>query len=358
MKILKAIKKHKKLTVFVFVLLLALFIIFRPRQDKPLAVQEVKRGDVVVSVSTNGTVAAKRSVNLSFQISGKLSYLGVKKGDFVYENQAIAALDQRTAQKNLEVALKNYSEQRNTFEQIQDNYQDRAPDQALNDAMKRVLQNNQYDLDKAVLSVELQDLVKEQSVLTTPISGIVTRADIVLAGAYVSSSTIFAVSDPTSMVFDMEVDEADIGKVAQGQIAKVILDAYQDKVFSLPVSYIDFASHITSTSSTAYTVEVNLPNDTNFKFRMGMSGEGEIIIEQVKDTIYIPSSSIFDKNYVYIKTKKELRKKEIVTGLQNDTQTQVIRGLSVGDMVVIEPTSLPNTKTAGLSTPFLRRIFR
>ncbi|MBI2074919.1 MAG: HlyD family efflux transporter periplasmic adaptor subunit [Candidatus Levybacteria bacterium] len=252
-----------------------IFFLAWPRKKAVLPIEEAQSVDAITTISANGAITAKRMVNLSFALSGQLVYLGVQKGDTVSAFQTVGVIDQRTLEKNLQTALRNYSLQRNTFEQTQDNYQDRTPEQALSDAMKRILQNNQYDLEKAVLSVELSDLAKQQSVLTTPITGIVTRADVSLAGVYVTPSTIFTIVDPTSLVFSMDVDEADISKMHEGQKVNVVLDAYPDTHLSLTVKTIDFSSHTTATGANAYTVEAELPNN-GIKFRLGMSGNAEI----------------------------------------------------------------------------------
>lgn len=270
-------RKKRSIIAISMVMLFVLFLAF-PRKQVVLPTEETPQVTVSTSVSANGTITAKRMANLSFSLSGQLVYLGVQKGDTVAAYQTIAVIDQRTAEKNLQVALRNYSLQRNTFEQTQDNYQDRTPEQALNDAMKRVLQNNQYDLEKAVLSVELADLAKQQSVLTTPIAGVVTRADVVSSGVYVTPATVFTVVDPASLVFSMDVDEADISKVHKGQTVNVILDAYPDTPVSLTVESIDFASHTTATGANAYTVEAALPTNNGMVYRLGMSGNAEILL--------------------------------------------------------------------------------
>jgi hypothetical protein len=55
----------------------------------------------------------------------------------------------------------------------------------------------------------------------------------------------------------------------------------------------------------------------------------------------IQSTDIFDNNYVYVKTKKGFVKRALSLGLQNDTQAQVLSGLSAGDTVALDPTSVP-----------------
>lgn len=143
------LKTHKKF-VFLAIVIIVLLIIFWPRPKKPLETQTIKRGDIVQTLSATGSVDAT-SVSLSFLSGGKLVYLGVKKGDYVKKGQVIAELDQRIVQKNLETALRNYSEQRNSFDSTKESNQNRKIEEALTDSMKRILQNNQYDLEKAVI---------------------------------------------------------------------------------------------------------------------------------------------------------------------------------------------------------------
>ena len=72
-----------------------------------------------------------------------------------------------------------------------------------------------------------------------------------------------------------------------------------------------------------------------------MSGNADIIIDAKYNTLAIQSTDIFDNNYVYVKTAKGFVKTKITLGLQNDTQAQVLSGLSEGDTVALDPSSVP-----------------
>lgn len=314
-----------------------LFALFRPKPPRPIEVQKVKQGNLVQSISISGKIAAKKFADLTFPVGGTLAFLGIKQGDQVAQYQTIATLDTRTAQRNMRSAMIDYAKQRNTFDETQNTYQNRTPQQALNDSMKRILQNNQNDLDKAINSVELQELVREQSILTTPIAGIVTRADAKSEGITISPTTVFEIVDPTSLVFAMDVDEADIGKIQTGQQAKIVLDPFPDDTLKIPVNQIDFVSHTTSTGSNVYTVEAVL-TDGGGKYRVGMNGNAEINTGEEHDALIIPLAAVVDGNYVFVKKGTTFVKRNIKLGVQNDTDTQVTKGLNIGEEVAIEPT--------------------
>lgn len=348
-------KIPKKIIAAVLIGIVILFWIFRPKGTAALDTVAVKKSDLIKSISVSGSIIAKKSADLSFATSGKLVYLAVVKGDHIESGQTIAMQDSRTVQKNLEAVLIDYSKQRNTFDQTKENNQNRTPSEALNDQMKRVLENNQYDLNKAVISVELQDLAREQSVLVSPISGIITRADAKSTGVLAGQSTIFTVTDPSSLVFSLDIDEADIGKVEVGNKVNVTLDAFSNNQFESSISSIDFIAHTTSTGGNAYTAEVNLPSLLNY--RVGMNGNAEIILDKKISTLTIPLSSIFDGNKVFVRTKNgNIRTKTVTLGLQNDTEAEVLSGLLQDDEILTQPSLAPKPSQSFFRLPFLRGI--
>lgn len=342
--LIRFIKHHKKLSLVIgIILILLLVFVLRPKNGNAILTETAKRGEIVKSVSATGKIDADSKVDLTFLSSGKLVYLGVKKGDKVSAGQTIATLDQSTVDKNLKSALLSYNEQRNNFEQTLDNYNAKSANDVQNMTIKRILQNNQFDLEKAVNSVELQDLAKQNSILTTPIDGIVTRADVLVSGVNVGPTTTFSIVDPSSLSFSMEVDEADIGSVNEGQEVDVSLDAFSNENLTLNVSNIDLVSHTTSSGGNVFTVKAKLTSLG--KYRVGLGGNAEIIVAKKEDVIVISSSCVTDDGYVYVKTGKKYQKTKVSTGIQNDTQVEIKSGISAGDVIASDPTSLPKGST-------------
>ncbi len=339
--IFEFIKHHKIISIVVIAVILIVAFFLRPKPPKDIPTEPVTRHEIIQSVAITGSVTAEKNVDLAFQIPGKLTILNVKKGDTVTQGQTIALLDQRTSLKNLKKALLDYSIQRNTYETFAKNQQAYKPSDALNESMRRILENNQYNLDIAVNSVELQDLAREQSILTTPISGIITRADAKSNGVNIGVTTVFSVVDPTSLSFRMEVDEADISKIEPGQAVEVILNSYPDKTFKLKVSDIDFVTHTTSTGGNAFDVKAAISSQVNSPLRVGMNGNATIITNKKSNVITIPLASLLDDNTVYIKEGMSYTKKKVKLGIQSDTEAEVISGLSEGNILVLDPSQIP-----------------
>lgn len=334
-------KTHKIRTIVVVLGLILTIVIFRPKPTILIATQKAEPSSFAQSVSVSGKVNAMQYQDVTFQSAGKLVYLGVKKGDKVEAGQTIAVLDQRTVQKNIEMSLTDYAKQRNTFDQTKENNQNRTPEGALSDQMKRVLLNNQNDLNKAINSVEVLALAKEQSVLVSPMSGIITRADVQTPGVTVGLTTTFTIVNPDSLTFEMDVDQADISKVKEGQKVKVTLDAYPENELVLTIDSIDFTTHLTSTGGNAYTVKASLPKNIELNYRVGMEGNAEIITAQAESVLSVPISSL-DNDQLYVKTKKGYEKRKVTTGLENDISVEIRKGVNPGDEVVTEPSLVPN----------------
>ena len=345
-KVLHFVVGKKKIVIPVVIILIGylIYTATRPPAASLVETQTIKKQDVTQTLSATGSIDSTQSASLSFIAGGKLVYLNAKKGDHVKKGQTIAVLDQRSMQKNLESALRDYSKQRNTFEQSHDDYYADSPDHAINAQVRRILQDNQYDLDKAVISVELQDLAREQSVLTSPIDGIVTKADVETTGVNVTTSTTFTIANPDMLVFKMDIDEADIGKVKDGQPVTVTLDAFPDDTLHLRVDSIDFTTHATSTGGNAYTVEATLFPQTGRTYRLGMNGDAEITLQKVYNVLTVPITSVVDDSYVYIKKGNTFEKKKIKLGISDDTDSEVLSGISEGDQVALDPTAAEKIK--------------
>lgn len=300
-----------------------------PEELYPLA--PVRREDIRQTVTAAGKIKSPTQVDLQFQTSGQLAWVGVKEGDWVRKWQAIASLDKRELKKNLEKYLLDFSKERADFdEDLKVTYRDKA----LTDTISRILQKNQFDLDKAVLDVEIQDISLKLATLVSPVAGIVTRVDVPVAGVNITPATaVFTVADPDRLLFEAEVDEADIGHLADGQEAELVLDAFPDEPIPLTVSRIDFDATIDPSGATVYQVEFNL--DPDDQLRLGLNGEVTVTIAQKDDVLVVPFSSVDAEDQVKVVRNGKLETVTVETGAASDDKIEIISGLAEGELVVL-----------------------
>lgn len=294
----------------------------------------VKLEKIRETVSSSGKTKAETQVDLKFQTGGRLAWIKVKEGDTVTKYQALAGLDQQELQKNLTKALRDYSKTRNDYEEA---HRDTYRDKPVTDTIKRILEKNDWDLDKAIIDVELKDIALKWAVLTTPIAGIVTRVDTPVAGVNILSTNVITVADPESLIFSANIDETDIGKINQDLPAEVTLDAYPGEIFSGNVANIAFAAETSSGGATVYPVKIKLPE--NEQLRLGLNGDVSIIIKEIPQTLILPLEAIKESNkdktkYVIKKSGDKFAKVTVKTGIVGETETEILDGLANGDEVV------------------------
>jgi len=335
----------RKYWVWILVSVVAIGGIFLWRQSantkriaSSVTTAKVKQGDFVKTLSSSGKTKADKSVDLRFQTSGVLAWVNVKEGDVVDAYQAIAGLDTREVQNNLTDTLRDYSSDRNDFEETwRVTYDGKTAEQAFDDTAKRILEKNQWDLDKAVLDVELKHLALEYATIVTPIAGVVTRVDRPVAGINITPATaIFTISDPESIIFEATVDETDVGDLTVGQKASIALDAFPEATFSGTISYISYNSEQSSGGATVFPVKIAFQNPSE-TLRLGLNGDIEIITDQQENVLTVPSGAVRhddDKTYVYKKSDKTFEKVYVTAGIRNEDDIIIDAGLSKGDIVV------------------------
>ncbi len=344
LNLLKAGRKwafsHKKISLIILIVLLVLAFFMWPKNPPKVLTQEASYSDVVKTVSTTGKIDSDNTADLSFQSGGKLIYLGAKVGDYVKKGQAIASLDQTQLQASYRQAVQDFTAAKAASDQYYDGHKSTGesyPEKVTRTALDAT-QNKAYD---QMMKVQ-NDLYN--STLYSPIDGILTRADTQSINVNVLPTTVFTVTDPTSLVFKMEVDESDIGNIKDNQQVEINLDSFPNDTLKVYVDQIDFVSHTTSSGGTAFYVKAKLPQ--NSAYRVGMSGNADIIVDKKEHVLAIPLSSVTDDNSVYVKVGNKYEKRKVKLGLQSDTLTEVLSGVSVGETVAVDPTSVPQNLIA------------
>ncbi|MBI2641329.1 efflux RND transporter periplasmic adaptor subunit, partial [Candidatus Roizmanbacteria bacterium] len=285
-----------------------------------------------------GEINAEEKVTLRFQSSGRLSWVGVKVGDYVKKYQGIASLDQREVQKNLKKYLNTFVNERLDFDQEVDDTQIRNIGGLTEDARRaalRVLAQAQYDLNNAIIDVELKNLAIEFSYISTPIEGIVVRMGSPYAGVNATPTQAeVEIVNPNTVYFSAVADQTEVSELKKGQRTEIILDAYPDDKLRGAISDISFVPKEDETG-TVYEVKVTFTeNNSNYRYRLGMTGDVNFAIGKGKSVITIPASFVkVENNKKYVLVGEKKLKTYIKTGKTTDSSIEVISGLKQGDVI-------------------------
>lgn len=286
------------------------------------------------SLTLSGKVDATDKVNLHFQTSGRLAWVGVKPGDAVNAYQGVASLDPRDVQAGLQKRLNLYLKTRWDFEQLHDD----TKDTILNDKLKRILEKAQFDLNNSVIDVELQHLAVEYATLVSPIAGVVTRVESPVAGVNITPTEAeIEVVNPLSIYLSVLPDQTEVTKLAPGMSVDIIFDAYPDEHVKGEIQTVSFAPK-TGETGTVYEGRVRLAiSNSSYRYRLGMTADASFVTSQKPDILAIPLSFIKQENgkrYVLKLANGKTTKTFLTLGEETDTLAEVTSGVSEGDTLV------------------------
>ena len=143
--------------------------------------------------------------------------------------------------------------------------------------------------------------------------------------------------DNTCFYVTAPIDEVDAPKIEVGQIARVSLDAFDERRFPGTVRRI--AAYVLDLEKQARTVEVEVEFSDKEDIKQllaGYSADVEIILDAKKNILRIPSEAVVDESKVYVFLPDEgvLEERKITTGISNWDHTEIISGVENDEWVV------------------------
>ena len=287
----------------------------------------VEKQDLIEELSLSGEIDAEEKVELRFQTSGLLTWVGVKEGDIVKKYQSLASLDKRDLQNSMSKLLNTYSKTRWDFEQAQADNKDWQTDGMTDEAratVKRTLDKYQFDLNNSVLSVESSALTLKYATLWTPIEGVVTNIEAPVAGQNITpASATFTVVNPKSIIFSATADQTEVVSFSEGMQGVISLDSFSDLEIPAEVKNISFTPKA-GESGTVYEIKMIIDVvELGQNVRLGMTGDVSFVTKEFKDVLVIPEGFLKKDDGKYfvtqvtkgVKTKKEVKIGDSVEGM-------------------------------------------
>lgn len=272
--------------------------------------------------------------------------------------EAEAAL--RESQAELEYAETNFVRQQRLVEQelqAQDEL-DRARQETLSSRnrvaareltvsrLREEFAQERIKAQKAMLEAEanLETLAVRLSYkrIISPITGIVSlvaaqEGETVVSGLQVSN--LITVIDPARLEMWIYVDETDVGLVTPGQDVEFSVDAQPGEIFAGAVDRIYPQPEIRD-NIVYYLAIVTLDKEQALRLRPDMTTQCKIVVEVRKDVLALPNSAlkwVGDKQYVFVGGPgAAVRRVQPVLGLQGLEKSEVLEGLSEGDVVATQ----------------------
>lgn len=275
----------------------------RGRGDPEISIETVtvSRDNIQNAVTATGTVEPVDQVEVGTQVSGVVQHVYVDYNSQVRKGELIAELDKTTLRASLATAEANYSSAQTEVEYLEKNYNRISTLFEKELVSQEQMDKAKYDYDKAVASKNrtLAERTKAQTSLQyasiySPIDGVVLARSIdegQTVAASLNAPVLFTIArDLTKMQVEVDVDEADIGQVRDGQNAEFTVDAHTGQSFSGKVTQVRLEPTVTSNVVT-YSVIVTTDNPDGL-LMPGMTATISIATEEADDVVSIPAKAL------------------------------------------------------------------
>jgi RND family efflux transporter MFP subunit len=318
----------KRAVLILIVLAIAGLVIWlgMQRLQPEVAVAAPTRGPAVEAVYATGVVEPVRMAKVAPIAAARLSEVLKRDGEKVRRGTPLARLDDREARGNLaslearrDFLAKERERQRELYEK--------------KFIARAVLERAESDLAQAEATLAAARRPLAETVLVSPIDGIVLRQD-GEAGEMVSAGqALFWVGEPHDLRITADIDEEDIPRVAPGQRALIKSDAFPGQALEGSVAEITPKGDSLNKN---YRVRMALPHDTPLK--TGMTVEVNVIVRKVDDALLVPSTAVVGGRVFALEAGRAAARK-VTLGIRGAQLTQITAGLSGGERIIVNPPS-------------------
>jgi HlyD family secretion protein len=356
---------------------------------------QVQKGEFVIRLTENGKIEAKKSQKVVAPRASRRLLITwmADEGSMVNEGDPLMIFDQTEQKDWLSKALLSLQEANANYLKAQANSElelkqlELETEKAKRNAKEKEFEaeaikqeaigelelaklkldarKKEADADLKTLKLKLEDARREKESAEKELTSTVVKAinpgllvylDIWKGGGSMGKPQIgdtpwpgqelMELPDLSAMLLKTQVSEVDGDKVKNDQNVYVTLDAFPDAVFEGKVTRVgtiakrkDFQSDIN-----VFEVEATLEG-SDPKLKPGMSAKGEIIVDKIPNSMWVPIESVFEKEgktVVYVMGRGRPKKKEVKVGKRNDTSIIVKEGLKGDELVCLQD---PTQKT-------------
>lgn len=275
----------------------------------------VTRGELQVLVTATGSLEPVNQVDVGTEVSGTIRTVLVDYNDRVTRGQVLARIDTDELQAqvlqgraNRKAAEARVAQARATVEESRlkrdrcatlaerqmCSWEELDTDTATYLRAQAELASARAQVEVAQAALNAQETRLEKAEIRSPVDGLVLSRQIEpgqTVAASLQTPVLFVLAeDLTEMELHIDVDEADVGQVREGQSATFTVDAYPDRTFPARITQVRFAPEAQSGVVTYETVlEVD---NRELLLRPGMTATADVLVARVPDALLVPNAAL------------------------------------------------------------------
>lgn len=289
---------------------------------------DVKTGTIERIVRCTGTFVSVSQVDLTYEDrGGRLKSILVKIGDKVKKGDVVAELETDTVANDIRLQEIAVKKSQIAYDRIKTRIEiDGGGDRTELELAALDLEANKFRLES--LQKEL-----ERSRLVSTIDGeVVYITDIKLAEYINAYQTVVRVADPSQLQLQYSDDKASSFKL--GMKPDILLDGetYKGEVVMTPG---DMPKDASEELRKSVRIKVdNLPEGIS----IGSTANITLSLEKLENVIVLPKQLIntfSSRKFVNVLKNNIREERDVELGLQTETEVEVVKGLSVGEKIIV-----------------------
>lgn len=280
--------------------------------------QPVTRGNLTVTVTATGNLQPINQVDVGSELSGIIKSVAANYNDKVKVGQVLARLDTtklEAQRQQLRAAVEaararvlqtqaTIAEARSQLARLRHVHElsgGKVPSQQDIDSADAALKRAQADeanasatVSQARASLHAAETDIAKAAIRAPINGIVLKRAVEpgqTVAASLQAPVLFTLAENlTQMQLHVNVDEADVGKVAAGQQATFAVDAYPDRSYPARITEVRYGSQ-TVQGVVTYEALLNADN-ADLSLRPGMTATADITVRTIPKVLLVPNAAL------------------------------------------------------------------
>ncbi len=342
---------------------------------------KAERGAIVVTVDATGTLQPREKVDVGAEISGRIDTVNVDFNDRVRKGQVLAELDTEQLRARLQQSEAQLAATRATVRQFEATLeQTRAKTTRTKELFERNtvarqdleaaeadllratanLQKAEADTTLAAAQVSSDRTSLQKARILSPIDGIVLDRRVEpgqAVAATMQTPVLFTLaSDLRQMELQVDIDEADIGAVHEGQGATFTVDAFPQRKFDAKLIAVYNAPK--TTNGVVTYQGILLVDNAEQILRPGLTATAQILAARITDALLVPNGALRfapDEEIlreapplpaakegerlsrIWVMEGKDLRPRVLSLGPSDGTKTVILSGeLAEADEVIVD----------------------
>ncbi|RIV73830.1 efflux RND transporter periplasmic adaptor subunit [Flagellimonas aequoris] len=343
--------------------ILAAMVYFLKQNSTPVELYKTEtavRKDIVNKVIVTGKVIPEDEINIKPQISGIIDKIILEEGVKVKAGDLIAvikvvpneqSLNQAAGRvRNAELALSNakieYDRNKVLFDKGVISSQDFNNLKLTFDQATQELKNAQADY-QIIQKGSAGGSASANTNIRATVSGTILEIpvkegdQVIQSNNFNDGTTIATIADMGKMIFEGEVDEAEVGKLHVGMPLQISLGALEEQKFEANLKFIA-PKGVEEEGAVQFKIEGDLAlTDTTSYVRAGYSANASIVLEERKDVLAIKEALLqFDKEtekpYVEVEVgENKFERKDLELGVSDGIDVEVVSGIDENSKIKV-----------------------